>query len=193
MIGFLRNQFRITRNGIPLEHPKGRTKGHAVYGDEQAINHDLWESAIRDLECGVEPPLYEELLLDGRYFASISNWRRSVFETASACEQAKEIAFKRFWFKKYPNKKYRRGKILSGYDLPEHLDDRAMQFFNRSYRREYPDGFRTIEDLWNARGDVAHGGEAEYHRSGQIIKINREKAVKFVNIALHCVRWLEGL
>ena len=192
LVGSLRNTFNITGTGAPVGIPEGATQAHTVYGNEQAIDHDLWQTTVRDLEAGVKPPLYDEVLLDGAYFASISDVRRSVFETANACEQAKEVTFVRLWSKKFPKIKYRRGKVLRDYNLPKHLD-RSMKSFCPSYKEEHPDMFKTIEELWYSRGSVAHGGQAEYCRGDKTFVVDEKKAAEFVSVGLHCIRWLEAL
>lgn len=192
LVGHLRNVFPIRDRGEPLALPEGRTRGRTVDGDELPIEPIIWEASLGDLEQGITPPLYLELLLDGRYFGSIGDYRRAVVDLAMACEQAKDLAFERLWTTSSPGAPFHRGRVMSGYDLPEHLD-RDLKRFSHSYKEQHPDKFATLSELWDARGNIVHQGTAIFRRAGVGIEVDENACQNFVRGASHCVQWLESL
>ena len=62
-----------------------------------------------------------------------------------------------------------------------------------SYEKEYPAEFVTIKNLWDSRGNVAHGKQAQYFEAGKSHDVDGRKAVEFCKTVEHCVRWLESL
>jgi hypothetical protein len=82
---------------------------------------------------------------------------------------------------------------MSGDDLRKHLSTGLDSFVSRSYQRENPSQFETIDDLWLARGNIAHGKRSEYYRNGQRIRVELDKARDFITAAEHCIRWLEDI
>ncbi len=178
--GHIRNDFNVSRKGEPLSELQGRASGRTVNGDEEAIDVPLWQSAITDIGDGVEPPLYDVLLLDARYFEAAGDIRRSVLDSATACELAKNITYERLNLSK------------SGTDLVKHLSGILDEQINRSYEREKSTNYAIIKDLWIARGNIAHGKIA-YRYSGQTVRIDGKRAGEFAQAAEDCVRWLERL
>ena len=192
LAGYLRNVFPILERGEPTQLPVGRARGRTVNGDELPIEAALWEVSLRDLEQGVTPPFHRELLLDGRYFGSVGEYRRAVVDLAMACEQAKDIAFERLWTASAPGVPFHRGRLMSGYDLLEHLD-RDLRRFGRSFRVEHPDKFDALSELWDARGNCVHQGEAVFRRNGELVAVDENVFKGFGSVATHCVQWLESL
>jgi hypothetical protein len=88
---------------------------------------------------------------------------------------------------------YRRGKVLSGYDLPTHLDRDVKTLSGRTFKEAIPSAYEQVEGLWEARGNVAHGEHAFYRTSGRRIDISDENANDFLNGARACLEWLAAL
>lgn len=194
--GNLRGRLLVLENGLPAgELPKIRGRGCTICGDEKAVDDAMWQLTINEVEMGAIAPLYDLLMLDARYFAITSDIRRSVLDAAVACEQARDVHFERLWCTKTGGSPYKRGRVISGNNLPDHLSRDLLKLTNntRSYEKEYPPEFATIKNLWDSRGNVAHGKPAQYIEAGKSHVIDGSKAVEFSKTAEHCARWLESL
>lgn len=194
--GNLRGRFSVLENGIPLVgQPIIRGRGGTVGGDEKAVDDAMWQLTIDELERGVIAPLYDLLVLDARYFAITLNIRRSVLDAAVACEQARDVHFERLWNSKTGGLAYKRGRVISGNNLLDHLSKDLLKLTNNShsYEKEHPAEFAIIKNLWDSRGNVAHGRPAQYIEAGISHSVDGRKAVEFAKTAEHCVRWLESL
>jgi len=195
-VGNLRGRLSVLENGLPTggQQPIIRGRGGAVCGDEKAVDDAMWQLTINEVERGAIAPLYDLLVLDARYFAITSNIRRSVLDAAVACEQARDVHFERLWNTK-TSSSYKRGRVINGNNLPDHLSRDLFKLTNdtHSYEKEYPAEFATIKNLWDSRGNVAHGKPAQYIEARKSHVIDGSKAVEFSKTAEHCARWLESL
>lgn len=194
--GNLRGSFQVLENGVPSgEQPSFRGIGGTVVGDEKAVDSNTWLETLKELEGGTVAPLYDLLVLDARYFAVTSNIRRSVLDAAVACEQARDVHYERLWNQKTGGLQYKSSRIIKGNNLPNHLSEDILKFTNNahSYAKEHPTEFAIIENLWDCRGNVAHGRPAQYNQAGNTYVVDASKATKFAEAAGHCVRWLESL
>lgn len=178
--GHKRNSFDISEKGEPLSVLQGIVRARTLSDFEKAIDVPIWQSAIADIQNANEAPLYDVLLLDARYFAAANDIRRSLLDSATACELAKNMTFERLNLPK------------DGTDLIKHISEKLEEKINRSYKTEEPDNFKIIKDLWVARGNIAHG-KIEYRYEGQPVVIDKERCFKFAEAAENCVRWLEKL
>lgn len=162
--------------------------GNTFNGRETAIDGSMWNAVVGDLGNGTQVPICSLLLLDSWYFCSLADFRRAVLDAATSCEQAKNDAFRRV-----EHSSGRKAK-LSGYDLEKHIDEPLHNLCGRSYRAEHPAKWRTIELLWDARGNVGHGGKAEYRRRQPApVEVNFTTAPSLIEAAEHCVSWLQTL
>lgn len=193
LAGLLRQTFGVLENGKPTEAPAARASARTVTGNELGVNSRLWREAVDGVSKGAELPVYHELLLDGSYFAAVRDYRRAVIDLAISCEQAKEETFRRLWESRAGAATYRRGRILSGYDLPEHIDVHLRDKFGRSLKDEHPGVFVTIAELWDARGNVAHGSGIIFRRNGTEVKVGEEQCKQFSSAAERCIDWLDSL
>jgi hypothetical protein len=141
---------------------------------------------------GSTPPETALILLDAYYFAATGEYRRSVIDAATACEQAKDNLFERKW-RERSSESFKRGRVLTGYDLPDHLSTDVKRMTQRSYDVEYPKQFSVIKSLWSARGNIAHGGTLTYRTGETNTEVTRPEATCFGAAARHCVAWLESL
>jgi hypothetical protein len=192
--GFLRGELPVLSDGSLAElQGHGHTQGRTVNGDELPIDKHLWTSVIEDFRSGIEPPIYDILLLDAQYFASTRESRLSVLDAASACEQARDTTIERLWPSHGGQRKFHRDKVLKGDKLYNHLDRDLNNYIGRSYRSEHPSHFEKIKTLWIARHNVAHGGSGKYRQGGRTVQIDDKGALEFALAAEDCVRWLESL
>lgn len=192
LAGYLRNEFDIGPSGEALGLPDGRAEGRAVSGDERSVDRSLWERALAEVEAGTTIRVYNELVLDARYYASVGDFRRAVIDLAMGCEQAKDQAFERLWTAANPGATFRRGRVMSGSDFTKHID-RDLGKFGCSYRRIYPLFFDTIAELWDARGNIAHGREPVFRRAGREVVVDDAIFTGFASVVSHCIHWLDSL
>jgi hypothetical protein len=187
-----RNFFKASDDGRTLGGINPITNFRTVQGFEVAITNSIWKESINDTASSNFPSTADTSLLDSYWYFAKEDFRRLVIEAASACEIEKDIAIERAW-KKARAEPYRRGKALNGYDLPVHISQSLKELSGRSYAEEFRDKFGNIEDLWDARGNVAHGKPASFRRDGKTRNIDAETASAFLGAAQHCVRWLRTI
>jgi hypothetical protein len=195
LLGYVRNDFPVDEQGIPSPLnfiPSPHTKGHPGYGFERPITHDMWQTVLELWRAGSTPPETALILLDAYYYAATGEIRRSVIDAATACEQAKDDLFERKW-RERKSARFKRGRVLTGYDLPHHVSKDIQKMTGRSYAIDHPQQFAAIESLWDASGNIAHGGALTYRSGETSVEVTREEATRFGDAARHCVAWLEAL
>jgi hypothetical protein len=62
-----------------------------------------------------------------------------------------------------------------------------------SFEIEHPNDFAVIEDLWDARGNIAHGRPNQYRRDGVLNDVNEDKITEFIKSTSRCIKWLESI
>jgi hypothetical protein len=164
-----------------------------VSGDEIALDGELWRLVAKNLSDKVEPPSYDLLLLDARYFSNIGDIKRSVLDLTMACEQAIELTVRRIWRFREPNKSFKLSHVLRSNAFTDKLHQHLKRFIGRSYLEEEPENFSTIQNLWLTRNNVAHGNPAEYIHNGNTVSVYEDTVKQFHDATRHCVRWLENL
>lgn len=190
----LKVSFPILKNGFPVDEPWSQAKGRTIAGDEIPLDNKIWGEVMSDLEEGKINPLYFTLLLDARFFLATADLRRAILDATIACEQARDVHFERLWQINKPSA-YRTGKALTGNNLPTHLSKNLLNVTNNkhSYEAEYPDNYEIIKDLWNTRGEIAHGRRLQYYKQNILHTVNEVKTKEFIKCAEHCISWLENL
>jgi hypothetical protein len=189
--------FAIKANGdiVPTNTQySGVTTVRTLIGSERRVVSTIWTQAIEDMRNGNEPPFHEVLLLDAHYFHALGDLRQAVLLSDLACENLKEIIFKRLWCRQNPGKLYdeeRRNKLLRNWDLPRHIDLKFKDHFRLSYKDLFPDHWQHINNLWTTRNNVAHGGPNQF--GDPPIEVTPEICREFLRSAEHCVGWLNGL
>lgn len=81
---------------------------------------------------------------------------------------------------------------MSGSDFTKHID-RDLGKFGCSYRRIYPSFFDTIAELWDARGNIAHGREPVFRRADRGVVVDDAIFTGFASVVSHCIQWLDSL
>lgn len=193
--GELRNVLPINRDGsLGGVGSSSRVLGGTVRGDERAIDEALWQKSLTDLENGVTAPLYDLLVLDAQFWGVNNEDRRAVLDAAIACEQARDTHLERLWNAKATGIPYKASRVITGNNLPNHLSSDMERFIARSYEKEHPSEFAIVKELWDARGNIAHGRPNQYvGTDGKLTLIDIEKVKEFIKTAEHCLRWLESL
>lgn len=186
LLGNLRHIAPIVYNGTFIKPPEAHGRFRTAYGDESMIDDTMWDLVMEDLANNVSVPVYDILLQDGRYFAGSHDMRRSILDSATACEQVKDLTAERIWQRVNPEKKYRRGKVLRGYDLSDHINRDIKRITGRSYKDEHTSEAQDIEILWRLRNSVAHGSSPKLDG----LPIDDKIAMRLNFAAGHCVRWL---
>lgn len=193
IIGFIRNAAPFTESDILIEPSECLLRVSTINGDELPVNGDLWSSVIKDMVNKTEVPAFHYMILDAYYYAYTGDIKGAIINAATACEQAKDLTFERLWKKLKGNDSFKRGKVLSGYDLPDHISHDLEAFGSYSYSKLFPDEFNQIEDLWNARGNIAHGGPNMFWRDRKKNYIDRQLGIQLVKASDRCIKWLQGI
>lgn len=184
---------RQADGSLSVEELQPHAAARKLRGVEKPIDVTLWQRTLQDLLGRCEAPFTSLLLLDAYYHLAGGDMRRFVMDASGAAEAAKESAFERLWSSHGRGSRYRRGKVLSGYDLPEHLDKALRKHVGRSYREEHPSHFAALQDLWSLRGDITHGKAPILRRSSGVIRIDDTMARPLFESAEHVVDWLNCL
>jgi hypothetical protein len=192
LVGWQRNCFEADLFGTPTERPAGTVNSRTPFGHELPVSDLIWQSALQATAHGLKPNLHEVLIQDAHYHAATGEYRRLVLDAANACENLKERVFETLWVNTNQGA-YRRGKVLSGYDLPKHLDMDIKQLCGRSFKQEVPTAYVEVKRLWDARGNVAHGEDAFYREDNRRIDVSEQNANDLVKGAAACLEWLAAL
>ena len=190
----LRYEIPIDTDGTLLFETVGlRTAGRTFNGTERPVDAGIWSQALSDIERGIDIPAPALLLLDAQFHRAVGDYRRFVLDASTAAEVSKDEAYERLWPVFGDGSRFKRGKMLHGYDLDLHVDEDLKRYAGRSYREEYPQYFRAVEDLWDARGNVAHGKIPFFRRDGATIPVDADHASRLSAAAAHLVDWLDQL
>lgn len=183
--------FNIDKEGKPVGPPVHRldVSGEFV-GDEKPIDFNIWSEVVDDLISDNLPPIAEILMLDAKHHFSSRDFHRFVIDAATACEYVKDDAFRKLWSVRH-SIEFDRDKVLGKWNLANHLDVKLKNNFGISYKEEHPLHWEKINNLWDARGNVSHGGLCAYGLPP--VMVDRDKAKDILSSALHCIEWLKSL
>ena len=174
--GLLKCSFPILKNGYALEQPTiyGSSAVTINKNNPTCVDEIIWENVIDCLEKGLTVPLYKLLILDARHFSATKNYRRAILDAVISCEQARDIHFERIYKLKSIGSKFRLGKVLTGNNLPTHLSEDLVKLTNGkySYEKDFPKEFELIKNLWNVRGNIAHGRPMQYFKDSILFPID---------------------
>lgn len=160
LFGTVRNAMGVDERGSPTQQPYGSLTVNFYPWKEKSVDNSIWTDALDAVRRREQPGLEAQLFLDGRYFRLAQDYRRMVLDLATACEFAKDRAVERIW-RARTKAPFRRGRVLTGYDLSQHVSTSLDAFCQRNFASEYPNDFVLIEKLWAARGTIAHGGQLQ--------------------------------
>lgn len=192
LAGYVRNAIDLDQTGAFQSPIRPYGGVHTVVGDEVPITDQLWGDCISRVargELASQPVLRT---LDALHSAACREYERAVIEAAIGVEQAKDNAFRRLW-PRVRTGAYRRGKVLTGSDVHEHITRVLEGYIGRNYATEHPENAAIINQLWFARGNVAHGSGAYYRSDGAMQPVDQPTAKRFAMVARHCVNWLLSL
>ena len=192
-LGYERSSFSIKRNGTPIDIGHGIVKARIPFGFEKPIDKNVWRESIFDIGNEIETPPYEMLFFDAYYYLATSDIRSMVISVATGCEQAIETTFARLWEARNRGQEFKRGRVMTGYDLPTHLSRDLNRFLGRSFEQEFPTEFAEIKKLWDVRGRVAHGGKAQFICNGNLLTLDDFQAEKMLEAVRKCIDWLQQL
>lgn len=117
---------------------------------------------IKALQNIIQPQLYEQFLSDARTEIILENYRRAVLDMAIACE----LFVKTTLFSTSPVS----GAIFDylalqrkiEVSIPELIHKPIKEAFGRSFKDDYPNHFKHIENIFKARNRVVHTGHCVY-------------------------------
>lgn len=194
LTGFYSGQsFQIDRDGKPQGAPGTifDLSGAGILGVEIPLNSTLWTESIEASAYDFSVPDYESLFLDAAHYLAIGDLHLAVLNLMAACEQAKNRTYTRLWSERYPNIPYNRDDVQGNWDVRKHLDSKLKRYFGASYKDSYPEEWPLICDLWDARGNVAHGAACTY--GDPPIKVDIIKTRDFFFATRRCIDWLLSL
>ncbi len=191
-LGYIRQFFTIDRIGRLSSELEGLISCHTAYGNEKLISSEIWMDALNQLENGCSPNQIDLYMLDVLYYGAINDIERGLLNCSMALELVLEETYERLW-KKNSSANFKRGRVMQGDGIPEHLSTDLERFYSRSYKNERSDNFFQIENMWLARGNVAHGGQAEFYRDGEHTIVDKEQLTKYYYVIESCIKWLRAI
>jgi hypothetical protein len=162
-------------------------------GNEKFLDAALWEQSVADAFSHVETPAHWTQLLDAQYFLAIDDLAQAGLLAASGCDILKERVFEAVWQRRHPRRTYsktQRNRMISGWQMPEHIDTGLATLLGRSYKTEHPQEWDGVSQLWELRNHVAHGDVPSFGSPPSIA--TDSDIVRFVNAARHLLKWLEA-
>lgn len=153
-----------------------------------------WKDICQNLISGIEPQLYESLLLNARSVVS-QEPRRAILDAATACavfiEHFCDIASKndpKVDSVVYSALTPRTAGILDYFNVV------LRYLFGHSLKDEKQDLYEELGYLVNANNYVKHEGLCQYkHKSGRIIQVNSKKALDFTNKVEEAIQYTKSL
>lgn len=192
--GYLRSTFAVTDHGRFVKMSHAYTGFRKFFADERGITQSTWAAALESTRTHATELLHHDLLMDARAAWYEDDFRRLLLDAATACEMAKDLAYERLWPATGRRGEFRKGRVreLKGWDLHEQIGERLDTYVRRSYQREHLERYNSVERLWKARGDVAHGIEPRFLADAtRQERIDQTK--KLVLVGESCVEWLDSL
>lgn len=192
LLGYTRNCFPINKKGGPTHYIQGTVSMIAAYGEERPIDSQIWDKSLTNFQNGNNANISQIRILDFLYYLSINDFRNSILNATMALEIEAELTFERLWYKNN-SIKFKRGRVMKGDNLPNHISNDIDILIKKSYQKEYPVNFSKINNLWLARGNVAHGGNPEYINNGNKIIFDSKSLLDLKESLLHCLNWLRNI
>ncbi len=188
--GLVRASISIDLKGRALSRPNPMAAGYGLRGDERPVTSEISRECIDLALNGAPPSFRHQLLLDGRYHVASRDLRRGVLDLATACEFAKEELFEAIW-RSRAGGAYRRGRLISGFDLPKHLGVDLARF-GPSLEADLPEVYSDLSRLWALRNQVAHGQSPVLRGHTGTIGLDRDMAHELAGAAQAVVEWIDS-
>lgn len=189
---YLRNWFSINEVGERLSGINGFASTYGRFGNEQLLDLQKFRNIRGNITHGRHIPLSWDTFFDGIYFRATLQLRRSVLETAIACE-AKIVEEAQRISARDGISNSRRSKALSSDDFSVKLDKGIQMLVGRRFRDEAPEEFDKLKLLRTARGNVAHGGIALIPEGGGSRVITADDMLAMLHATLKMFKWLEAV
>lgn len=144
------------------------------------------------IETTTEPGLAETLLSDAQDAWFEGNLRRAILELAICAEV---LVKRRFFSKDSPAGAafdYLEDKAKVSVRVLDLLDTVAKEAFARSYKKEEPSNYQSIDYLFRCRNKIAHRGELPFRDdSGQLILVDPPMVETWWRAVANLKGWLE--
>ncbi len=158
-----------------------------------------WNDICQDLISGIEPELYESLLLDARSVVS-QEPRRAVLDASTACEvfieNFCETASKSspkvdpIIYSALKQSKKREGEVLF------YFHEMLKYLFGHSLKDDKPDLYEKLYYLRKTNNSVKHEGKCQYKEKGEkgkIKKVHAPEAREFINAVEEAIKYTQSL
>lgn len=149
LTGYLRHVSLIREDGSFASAPAPHAQLRTASVEEIPVTDAVWQTVSGDLNRLREVPIHEILLNDSQFFAAVNDVRRSILDSATACEYVKDMTAERLWKAANPGRKFRLSQRFPGRELPEHIA-RLGALSGRSFENEFPGSTVDIQRLWLA-------------------------------------------
>jgi len=153
-----------------------------------------WNDICQDLISGIEPELYESLILDARSVVS-QEPRRAVLDAATACE---------VFIKKFCDDASRSNPGVDpvvysaltprGIPLLSYFHEVLKYLFKYSFKERKQTLYKELDCLIRTNNSVKHEGLLQYKDDkGRIIKVDSLRARKFISAVKEAIEYTKSL
>ncbi len=142
----------------------------------------------------IQPELYEQVLSDAQTAIFEDNLRRAVLELAIACEIATKNCLFPAGSPAGAAFEYLEDKAQIRTNVLNLLDAVALEAFNKSFKRDQPEKYDSIDYLFQCRNKVVHRGNLTFRdKRGEKVSVNKTLVIHWWEAAETLFHWLKGL
>ncbi len=153
----LKYEFEINKQGERLSPFFSDAGSCGLLKVEKLLNDRLLNGVCYSLSINRRPPFHIELFMDALFFFYTNNIRHCIIEAAIACEALINDSLNNALSKRLISKSKKKRIVNDSRNLIKNYEDACNSFghsFNNEDNKKY---FVNIQQLWTARGCIAHG------------------------------------
>lgn len=152
-----------------------------------------WNDICQDLIAGIEPQLYESLLLDASSVVS-QDPRHAVLDAATACE----VFIENFCETASKNNPQIDAEVYSALTqragVLSYFHEVVKYLFRHSLKEERTDLYKELDCLTRTNNSVKHEGLCQYKNDkGKVITVDSARATEFIDAVENAIQYVKSL
>ncbi|HEX8546520.1 MAG TPA: hypothetical protein VF691_06120 [Cytophagaceae bacterium] len=157
------------------------------------LTEAIWSNIVQKIQLNEEPNIVKTLILDSYNFLVNKYYPRMVLSLTWAIEIYRDQIIEIIWTNMGKTEGFKRGKILTGNNLTDHIDFNLKNLCGESFKETNENDFKVISNLWQIRNNVAHGKSPFYFENKDKIEVSEGNAIIFYESTQACINWLFSL
>jgi hypothetical protein len=187
----MKRSFPIDASGAAVHEAIGVTRVKLTIFE--FVTNVMWKSSFR-YASQTDVPVSSNLYFDAINAAAIDDYPRAVMNLSMALEASRDDCFSRV----YPCDSVEgRGPRLKppfdSTDLLKHLSVHAESVFGCNLRKDHPEFWTALRNLYIARHHVAHGKGAVFPIAGRLTVVNKDSFLEMQASAVVALKWMHNL